>query len=53
MRKICKNMEIITPGIRLVGDSKGDQRRILLPDQAFKHGATALVMGRSLVKKEI
>ena len=28
LKKICKNMEIITPGIRLAGDSKGDQKRV-------------------------
>ena len=42
--------EIITPGIRLSGDSKGDQKRVMTPKQAFKNGATALVMGRSLIK---
>ena len=35
--------EIITPGIRLSGDSKGDQKRVMTPKQAFKNGATALV----------
>ena len=54
--KIVKNVfkkEIITPGIRLTGDSKGDQKRIMTPKQAFKNGATALVMGRSLIKGNI
>ena len=41
--------EIITPGIRLSGDSKGDQKRVMTPKQAFKNGASALVMGRSLI----
>ena len=45
--------EIITPGIRLSGDSKGDQKRVMTPKQAFKNGATALVMGRSLIKGTI
>ena len=48
--------EIITPGIRLSGDSKGDQKRVMSPKQAFQNGATALVMGRSLtsnIKKNI
>ena len=40
--------EIITPGIRLSGDSEGDQKRVMTPKQAFQNGATALVMGRSL-----
>ena len=45
--------EIITPGIRFHGDLKGDQRRVTTPKQAFKDGATAIVMGRSLVKGNI
>ena len=50
------NKEIITPGIRLPGDFKGDQKRVMTPKQAFQNGATALVMGRSLtvnIKKNI
>jgi len=53
LKKICKNMEIITPGIRLPGDSKGDQKRIMTPKQAFKNGATSIVMGRSITKGKI
>ena len=45
--------EIITPGIRLSGDNKGDQKRVMTPRQAIKNGATALVMGRSLIKGNI
>ncbi len=45
--------EIITPGIRLHGDLKGDQKRVTTPKQAFKDGATAIVIGRSLVKGNI
>ena len=55
VKKVFKK-EIITPGIRLLGDSKGDQKRIMTPRQAFHNGATALVMGRSLtsnIKKNI
>ena len=46
-------MEIITPGIRLAGDSKGDQTRIMTPKEAFKNGATSIVMGRSITKGNI
>ena len=48
VKKVFKK-EIITPGIRLSGDSKGDQKRVMTPKQAFKNGASALVMGRSLI----
>ena len=46
-------MEIITPGIRLKGDSVGDQKRVMTPKGAFKNGATAIVMGRSITKGNI
>ena len=46
-------MEIITPGIRLPGDSKGDQKRVMTPKEAFKNGATSIVMGRSITKGNI
>ena len=55
VKKVFKK-EIITPGIRLLGDFKGDQKRVMTPKQAFQNGATALVMGRSLtvnIKKNI
>ena len=45
--------EIITPGIRFFGDTNEDQKRIMTPKQAFKNGATALVMGRSITKGNI
>ena len=53
LKKICKNMEIITPGIRLPGDGKGDQKRVMTPKEAFKNGATSIVMGRSIIKGNI
>jgi orotidine-5'-phosphate decarboxylase len=46
-------MEIITPGIRLAGDEAGDQKRVVTPREAFKNGATAIVMGRSITKGDI
>ena len=53
IKKICKRMEIITPGIRLAGDKAGDQKRVVTPREAFKNGATAIVMGRSITKGDI
>ena len=53
IKKICKKMEIITPGIRLKGDSVGDQKRVMTPREAFKNGATAIVVGRSITKGNI
>ena len=53
LRKICKRMDIITPGIRLKGDSVGDQKRVVTPKEAFRNGATAIVIGRSITKGNI
>jgi len=52
VKKIFKG-EIITPGIRLKGDSAGDQKRVMGPKEAFKNGSTALVIGRSIIKGNI
>ena len=52
VKKIFKG-EIVTPGVRLKGDSAGDQKRVIGPKEAFKNGSTALVMGRSIIKGNI
>ena len=52
VKKIFKG-EIVTPGIRLKGDSAGDQKRVIGPKEAFKNGSNALVMGRSIIKGNI
>ena len=53
IKKICKKMEIITPGIRFKGENLNDQKRVMSPEEAFKNGATSIVMGRSLVNGNI
>ena len=53
IKTICKKMQIITPGIRLEGDSKGDQQRVMTPSQAFRNGATGIVIGRSITSGNI
>jgi len=55
VKQICSKMEIITPGIRLIGDSLHDQNknRVMTPKNAFNNGATAIVIGRSIVKGSI
>ena len=52
VKKVFKK-EIITPGIRLPGDKRSDQKRVMSPRIAFQNGATALVMGRSITKGNI
>ena len=51
VKKIFKK-EIITPGIRLNTNSD-DQKRVTTPKQAFKNGATWLVIGRDITKGNI
>ena len=52
IKKILKK-EIIVPGIRLKGDSAGDQQRVSGPKEAFSNGATSIVVGRSITKNNI
>lgn len=40
--------QLVTPGIRLEGDTKGDQQRVVTPVEAIKLGADYLVIGRSI-----
>ena len=57
IKKICGKMEIVTPGIRLAGDKAQDQKRIMTAKEAFRNGATSIVIGRSIttgnIKKNI
>ena len=51
VRKVFKK-EIITPGIRFASNTD-DQKRIMTPKEAFKAGATSLVIGRPITKGNI
>ena len=53
IRKICKKMEIVTPGIRLAGNKTQDQKRVMTPKEAFNNGATSIVVGRSITQGNI
>ena len=54
IRKKYKKLFILTPGIRLPGDKKDDQSRVVTPfDALIKNKADAIVMGRSLTKNNI
>mgnify|MGYP005995993265 FL=1 len=53
IRRKYKNLLIITPGIRLPGDSSNDQMRIMTPKDAFKNKVSGIVIGRSLTKGNI
>ncbi len=53
IRKKYKRLFIVTPGIRLPGDKKNDQERVMSPKEAFKNKVSAIVIGRSLTKNNI
>jgi len=53
IKKKFKSLYIVTPGIRLPGDNKNDQIRVMTPKQAFENKVSAIVMGRSLVSGNI
>ena len=41
-------LKLLVPGIRLPGDSPGDQARVVTPQEAVMAGATYLVLGRAV-----
>lgn len=41
-------LKLLVPGIRLPGDSAGDQARVMTPEAAAAAGATYIVLGRAL-----
>jgi orotidine-5'-phosphate decarboxylase len=43
-----KSFKLVTPGIRLADDAKGDQTRVVTPVDAIKMGSDYLVIGRSI-----
>ena len=53
IRKKFKKLFIVTPGIRLPGDSANDQSRIMTPKDAFKNKVSGVVIGRSLTNGNI
>jgi orotidine-5'-phosphate decarboxylase len=42
----------VTPGIRLLEDSAGDQKRVMTPQIAIESGASYLVIGRSVTRAD-
>lgn len=46
--KLGENFVLMVPGIRPAGADKGDQKRVMTPQEAFQAGATHLVIGRPI-----
>ena len=47
------SMTIVTPGIRPAGSHPGDQARVATPQDAIRHGADYLVVGRPITESAI
>lgn len=50
LRKDHPERFLVTPGVRMTGDDVGDQVRVMTPTEALNEGASALVIGRTLLK---
>jgi orotidine-5'-phosphate decarboxylase len=50
-QELGKDIILVTPGVRLSGDSLGDQKRVMTPAKAKELGANYIVMGRSVLEK--
>lgn len=48
LRKAFPEAYLVTPGVRLSTDEKGDQKRVADPLTALKRGSSALVVGRPI-----
>ncbi len=53
LRQACgEDFKLVTPGIRLSGESVGDQRRVVTPVDAMQAGSDFLVLGRSITRAD-
>jgi orotidine-5'-phosphate decarboxylase len=43
---------LVTPGIRPSGSARGDQKRVMTPEEAVSAGSTHLVIGRPITQSE-
>ncbi len=46
-----EDIVVVTPGVRLDSDDKGDQKRVMTPRMAMLEGADYIVIGRSILTK--
>lgn len=51
IKSLCgQSLLALTPGIRLLGEERDDQSRVVTPEQAIKLGSDFLVLGRSVIR---
>ena len=50
LRALSKEAFLVTPGVRLPTDDRGDQKRVETPAEALRLGASALVIGRPIIE---
>ena len=51
VRDVVRNgVVLVTPGVRLPEDAVGDQKRVVTPDEAVRHGSDFLVIGRPITQ---
>lgn len=49
IRRECgKNLLVVAPGVRPQGEEWDDQKRVLTPEEAVRHGANYLVIGKPI-----
>jgi orotidine-5'-phosphate decarboxylase len=51
-QRVGADFQTVTPGIRLLGDAKGDQSRVATPAKSMELGSNYLVIGRSITRAE-
>lgn len=48
--QVPSNFMIVTPGVRMPGGDKGDQKRVATPNMALNNGASHIVVGRPITQ---
>ncbi len=49
---VPKDFLIVTPGVRMIGGDRGDQKRIATPSKALASGASHIVVGRPITQAD-
>lgn len=51
VREVVRNgIVLVTPGVRLPEDAVGDQKRVVTPEEAVRHGSDFIVVGRPITQ---